>query len=153
MPLVKLDMIKGQRSPEEIRKLADVVQDTFLNSFNAPKGDRYQIITQHEPYEMICEDTGLGIQRSDKLLFIQIFEQGRGKELKEQIYAALAENLKKECGLEGSDLIISVSMNNQEDWSFGFGRAQVSVQYSEEQETWTNALHTQFLTGELPIKK
>lgn len=149
MPLVKLDMIKGQRSPEEIRKLADVVQQTLLDSFNAPKGDRYQvsydfqtrprltphllnphqIITQHEPYEMICEDTGLDIQRSDKLLFIQIFEQGRGKDLKEQVYAALAENLKKECGLEGSDLIISVSMNNQEDWSFGFGRAQVSAEF------------------------
>jgi len=52
MPLVKIDMIRGARTPEQIRKLADVVQTTLEQHFNAPYRDRYQIITQHEPYEM-----------------------------------------------------------------------------------------------------
>lgn len=45
MPLVKIDMIKGVRSPEEIKKLADVVQEIMLAKFAAPPRDRYQVNT------------------------------------------------------------------------------------------------------------
>ncbi|KAF2143008.1 uncharacterized protein K452DRAFT_248712 [Aplosporella prunicola CBS 121167] len=124
MPLVKIDMIKGVRTPEEIKKLADIVQEIMLDKFSAPARDRYQIITQHEPYEIICEDTNLGLQRTDKLVFIQIFQQGRDAAKKQAVYAQLAERLEKECGVPGSDLIVSVAANTREDWSFGLGRAQ-----------------------------
>ncbi|KAF2087621.1 Tautomerase/MIF [Saccharata proteae CBS 121410] len=124
MPLVKIDMIKGVRTPEEIKKVADVVQEVMLEKFAAPARDRYQIITQHEPYEIICEDTNLNFPRSDKLVFIQIFQQGRDAEKKQAVYASLADRLGKECGVPGTDLIISVSANTKEDWSFGLGRAQ-----------------------------
>ncbi|EOD48881.1 4-oxalocrotonate tautomerase [Neofusicoccum parvum] len=124
MPLVKIDMIKGVRSPEEIKKLADIVQEIMLEKFAAPPRDRYQIITQHEPYEIICEDTNLGLTRTDKLVFIQIFQQGRDAAKKQAVYASLAERLEKECGVPGSDLIVSVAANTREDWSFGLGRAQ-----------------------------
>lgn len=43
MPLVKIDMIKGVRSPEEIKKLANVVQEIMLDKFAAPPRDRYQV--------------------------------------------------------------------------------------------------------------
>ena len=83
-----------------------------------------QVITQHEPYELIFEDTGLGFERTDKLVFIQIFQQGRSAEQKKTLYASLAERLGKECGVPGTDLVISVNRNEKEDWSFGMGRAQ-----------------------------
>ena len=44
MPLVRIDVQKG-RTAEELRKLADTVQDVMLDVFAAPPGDRYQIIT------------------------------------------------------------------------------------------------------------
>ncbi|PQE25456.1 4-oxalocrotonate tautomerase protein [Rutstroemia sp. NJR-2017a BBW] len=124
MPLVKIDIIRNVRTPEEIKKLADVVQEVMLEKFNAPAKDRYQIITQHEPYEIICEDTGLGFERTEKLVFIQIFQQGRSREVKEATMAELAKRLGDECGVPGTDLIISVAANTKEDWSFGMGRAQ-----------------------------
>lgn len=43
MPYFHIHMIKGVRSPEEIRKLADVVQQCSLDHFNAPPRDRYQV--------------------------------------------------------------------------------------------------------------
>lgn len=43
MPLVKIDMIKGVRTPEEIKKFADVVQEIMLDKFAAPPRDRYQV--------------------------------------------------------------------------------------------------------------
>ena len=83
-----------------------------------------QIITQHDEGELICEDTNLGLKRTDKLVFIQIFQQGRDAKTKEALYAALADRLKAECGLDGNDLIVTVSRNEKEDWSFGNGEAQ-----------------------------
>lgn len=73
---------------------------------------------------MICEDTNLGFKRTDKLVFIQVFQQGRDAKTKQALYAALADKLKAECGVEGHDLIITVSRNEKEDWSFGNGTAQ-----------------------------
>ena len=73
---------------------------------------------------MIFQDTGLGIERSEELVFVQIFQQGRSKQQKEALYAGLAESLKKDCDVEGSDLVVSLNENTKEDWSFGHGRAQ-----------------------------
>ncbi|GAB1193952.1 hypothetical protein APSETT444_003189 [Aspergillus pseudonomiae] len=124
MPLVRIDLIKGVRSPDELRQLADVIQEVMRKYFNAPYRDRYQIITQHEPYELICEDTNLGMKRSNKLVIIQILQQGRGAAQKQVVYQALHEQLSERCGLSGEDLIISCAENTREDWSFGKGEAQ-----------------------------
>jgi phenylpyruvate tautomerase PptA (4-oxalocrotonate tautomerase family) len=45
MPLVKIDMIKNVRTPEQIKKLADTVQEVLLDKFAAPPRDRYQVKT------------------------------------------------------------------------------------------------------------
>ncbi|KAK5129560.1 hypothetical protein LTR08_003146 [Meristemomyces frigidus] len=124
MPNFNIHIIKNARTPEEIRKLADVIQQCSLDHFNAPPRDRYQIITQHEPYELICEDTGLGFKRTEKLVFIQIFQQGRSAETKQSFYAKLASQLEAQCGLQGGDLIITCLQNERADWSFGQGEAQ-----------------------------
>lgn len=101
MPLVQIHVLRSAgRDPKALRLLADTVQDVLLSHFNAPPRDRYQIITQHDDGELICEDTGLpDLPRSNKLVMIQIFQQGRTKELKEKTYAKLMEELGKNCGL------------------------------------------------------
>jgi phenylpyruvate tautomerase PptA (4-oxalocrotonate tautomerase family) len=43
MPLVKIDIVKGARTPEEIKKLAASVQEVMVEHFAAPKLDRYQV--------------------------------------------------------------------------------------------------------------
>ena len=53
MPLVKIDMIKGVRTPEEIKRFADVVQEVMLDKFNAPPRDRYQVCVSHELYTLL----------------------------------------------------------------------------------------------------
>ena len=36
----------------------------------------------------------------------------------------LAANLAARCGLDSADLVVSITDNTDEDWSFGYGRAQ-----------------------------
>jgi phenylpyruvate tautomerase PptA (4-oxalocrotonate tautomerase family) len=123
MPLVRIDVHKG-RTPEKLRKLADTIQDVMLDAFAAPPRDRYQIITEHDQGHIIAEDTGLGLERTDDIVIIQIFQQGRSNEQKVAMYADLAKRLEAECGVRPEDLIISVMANRHADWSFGLGQAQ-----------------------------
>ncbi|CDZ96968.1 Tautomerase/MIF superfamily [Phaffia rhodozyma] len=124
MPLIKIDLIRGVRSMPEIKKIADVVQEIMLAKFRAPPRDRYQIITQHEEGEIIFEDTGLNFERTNKIVFIQIFQQGRTAEMKMAIYKDLAKRLHQECDVPPTDLMVSCNENTKADWSFGMGRAQ-----------------------------
>jgi phenylpyruvate tautomerase PptA (4-oxalocrotonate tautomerase family) len=123
MPLVRIDVQKG-RTAEELRKLADTIQDVMLEVFAAPPGDRYQIITEHDAGQIIAEDTGLGLQRTNGIVIIQIFQQGRSTEQKQATYAELAKRLEAECGVRPEDVIVSVMANRYVDWSFGLGQAQ-----------------------------
>jgi phenylpyruvate tautomerase PptA (4-oxalocrotonate tautomerase family) len=123
VPLVRIDLVRG-RSPADVRRLADTVQEVMLDVFAAPPGDRYQVIHQHEADEIIAEDTGLGIERTDGVTIIQVTQQGRGREQKAALYAALAKRLEEEGLVRAGDLIVSVTENTKDDWSFGHGRAQ-----------------------------
>ena len=124
MPLVRIDVLEGRRTPEELRRLADTVHEVMLDDFAAPPRDRYQVLTEHRPGHLICEDTGLGIERTDDLVVLQVFQQGRSEDQKRALYAGLARRLEEVTGLAPSDLIVSVIGNSREDWSFGMGRAQ-----------------------------
>ena len=96
MPLVRIDVQQG-RTPAELRKIADVVQGVMLDVFAAPPGDRYQIITEHPVGQIIAEDTGLGFERTDGVVVIQIVQQGRTTEQKKAAYEQLAKRLEAEC--------------------------------------------------------
>ena len=92
MPLVRIDCVRG-RSADDLRALADTVQEVMREVFAAPPGDRYQVIHQHEPGEIVCDDTGLGIDRSDDVVVVAVTQQGRAREQKEALYATLAQRL------------------------------------------------------------
>jgi phenylpyruvate tautomerase PptA (4-oxalocrotonate tautomerase family) len=123
MPLVRIDVIDG-RTDEELKRLADTVQNVMIDVFAAPERDRYQIIHEHSPGRIIVEDTGLGIARTEAVVVIQVTEQGRDESQKKALYAALARALEARVGLRPEDLIVSIVANTSADWSFGLGRAQ-----------------------------
>jgi phenylpyruvate tautomerase PptA (4-oxalocrotonate tautomerase family) len=123
MPLVRIDVQEG-RTPDQLRGIADVVQEVMLDVFAAPSRDRYQIITEHPVGHIIAEDTGLGFGRTDGVTVIQIFQQGRSEEQKKAAYRELARRLESRCGIAPTDLVVSVVANGRQDWSFGLGRAQ-----------------------------
>ena len=123
MPLIRFDMLKG-RSEKEIKKILDVSHKVAVDVFHIPQGDRYQIVNQHHAYEMIMEDTGLGFERSENRLLITVTTRQRTTEQKKDFYDKLVLALKQECEIEPEDIMFSMIINDDEDWSFGFGRAQ-----------------------------
>jgi len=123
MPLVHVDLIEG-RDPEQVRSLLDTAHGALVEAFGLPPRDRYQVASVHPAQEIVAWDTGLGIERSDQLVIMHIVSRRRTRQQKQNLYALLAEKLQKECGLDPTDLIVSITENDDEDWSFGQGRAQ-----------------------------
>jgi hypothetical protein len=123
MPLLRFDLIEG-RTDAELKTLLDAAHEAMLEAFGVPARDRYQIVTEHKPSRMIIEDTGLGIPRTDKVVFLQMTTRPRPVEQKTLFYKLLTEKLKLRCGIESSDVVISCVVNEDDDWSFGHGRAQ-----------------------------
>ncbi|TVZ53184.1 tautomerase family protein [Dokdonia sp. Hel_I_53] len=133
MPLIRIDLQEG-RSEEEIKNIMDTVQDCSVEAFNVPVKDRYQIVTEHKPGRMILLDTGLGFERTEEAIVIQVFTSPRATINKNKFYSLLSEKLQANCNLAPKNLLVSVMTNTDVDWSFGFGE-------------------TQYLSGELPKDK
>ncbi|WP_127361542.1 tautomerase family protein [Actinacidiphila soli] len=123
MPLQYFDVIEG-RTPGEIKALLDTTHAATVEAFGVPERDRYQVVRSHPADEIVALDTGLGINRSDRMVIIHVVSRRRSRAQKERLYALLAERLRRDCGLDPADLIVSVTENDDEDWSFGSGRAQ-----------------------------
>ena len=87
--------------------------------------DRFQIITEHPPEELIVDRTYLGIERSADCVLIQVFlNEGRTTELKKAFYQAIADGLNRRLGLRKQDVFINLVEVKKENWSFGNGEAQ-----------------------------
>ncbi|ODR96702.1 tautomerase [Methyloceanibacter superfactus] len=123
MPLLRFDLIEG-RTDDEMQTLLDAAHRAMLEAFKVPVRDRYQIVHEHKPGHMIVEDTGLGIPRTDKVVFLQVTSRPRKREQKEAFYRILCEELETSCGIAPSDVVVSIVENSDEDWSFGLGRGQ-----------------------------
>ncbi len=123
MPLLRFDLIQG-RTDAELRALLDAAHRAMLAAFKVPERDRYQIVSEHAPSRLIVEDTGLGITRTEKVVFLQVTSRKRKKRQKQDFYRLLCAELEASCGISPSDVVVSFVENRDEDWSFGHGKAQ-----------------------------
>ncbi|MEY8600789.1 tautomerase family protein [Staphylococcus shinii] len=123
MPIIKIDIFKG-RTEEEIKQILDISYEVMLDSFQAPVGDKYQIVTQHENFEMEILDTGLGISRTKNIIVFTLITRPRTKSQKVNFYRNLANSLNTILGVRKEDIMINLVENTDEDWSFFGGEAQ-----------------------------
>lgn len=123
MPLMRIDMYRG-RSKAAIRQILDISYQVASEEFHLLPRDRYQIVTQHDPEEMVIEDVGLGFERTDKFLLFSLTSSPREEADKERFYARLVKELVAQTDVKASDIMINIVSNTKADWSFGNGEAQ-----------------------------
>ncbi|HSP20191.1 MAG TPA: tautomerase family protein [Myxococcaceae bacterium] len=124
MPLVRIDLPRG-RTPEYRRTAGDVVYDAMIRTLNVPANDRFQIIAEHAPEDLVIDRTYLGVERSEACLVIQVtLNEGRTIEVKKAFYRAVADGLHQRLGLRRQDVFIGLVEVKKENWSFGDGEAQ-----------------------------
>lgn len=123
MPLMRFDMYKG-RSKAEIRQILDITYEVATRDFHLLPHDRYQIVTQHDPEEMVIEDVGLDFKRTQDFIMISLTSSPRQQLDKITFYKNLVTELHDKVGISPEDVMINITSNTKEDWSFGNGEAQ-----------------------------
>ena len=124
MPLVRIALREGT-SVQYRQALADGVHQAMVEAIEIPAQDRFQIITEHPANGLIYDPSYLGIERSDKIVLVQItLSGGRKPAQKKKLYQRMTEILAKNPGLRPQDLFINLVEVAWENWSFGNGEAQ-----------------------------
>jgi 4-oxalocrotonate tautomerase len=125
MPLVRIDISKAA-SRERIRDVSDAVYNAMTAVAGVPENDRFQIVTRHEPDEIIYPVKGyLGIEYTPDLIMIQItWNAGRSIEVKKKFYQLVADEIAAKQGVRTQDVWINLVSVEREDWSFGNGEMQ-----------------------------
>ena len=124
MPLARIDLAVG-KSDEYRASIGDVIYEAMISTLNVPKDDRFQVINEHAPANLIADKTYLGIQRTEDVVLIQItLNAGRTVDMKKAFFKAVADGLHERIGLRREDVFISLVEVSKENWSFGNGEAQ-----------------------------
>jgi phenylpyruvate tautomerase PptA (4-oxalocrotonate tautomerase family) len=125
MPLVRIDIAKTTTAAR-VRAVSTAIYDAMVAIAGVPPHDYFQIISRHEPDELIYPPEGyLGIDYSPEIVFIQVtWTQNRTTEVKRAFYERIAETLHTTQNMRKQDIWISLVGVTREDWSFGNGEMQ-----------------------------
>jgi 4-oxalocrotonate tautomerase len=124
VPIVRIDLIEG-KSEEYRTQVGEIVYQTLEDVLNVPKGDRFQVITEHRRSALPFDRDYLGVHRSDDCVFFQItLNAGRSVGLKQSFYKELTDRLHQGVKLRQEDVFINLVEVPKENWSYGNGLAQ-----------------------------
>ena len=124
MPLARISLRRGK--PAAYRQaVLDGVYLALRDTFDVPEGDRFMILTEHDPADFIYDSHYLGIERRDDLVIVQLtVSNTRTVAQKKALYAGIVERLARDPGIRPEDVFINLVEVAKENWSFGRGLAQ-----------------------------
>jgi phenylpyruvate tautomerase PptA (4-oxalocrotonate tautomerase family) len=123
MPLIRISLLKG-KSRDYIGAISDGVHRALVEAFGIPPDDLFQIVEPLDRDNLFFDADYLGQHRSEDVVFVHIFAStGRDTAQKKRLYAGIVDNLAKNPGLRREDVMIVLTPNTREDWSFGGGLA------------------------------
>lgn len=124
MPFARISVPAGK--PADFRKVvSDVVYESMLPTLKAPEGDRFQVVTEHSPNDLILDPNFLGISRTKDAIVVQLtMNEGRTAQQKKDYFKAVADGLHERLNVRREDVLISLVEVKKENWSFGNGVAQ-----------------------------
>ncbi|QSQ22913.1 tautomerase family protein [Pyxidicoccus parkwayensis] len=125
MPYARISLLRG-KSREYLRALSDNLHRALVEAYEVPPDDRFQVIHQHEPEELIFDRHYLGGPRSDDYVLIAITAgRPRSTETKKAFYRRLVELLEESPGISRRDVMVVITTSQADEWSFSDGLASM----------------------------
>ncbi|UQZ47308.1 tautomerase family protein [Bacillus sp. PK3-037] len=125
MPFVQIHLRAG-RSKVWLQKLSRTIHQSMVEEINVPEDDYFQVIRQYENSEFFYDPSYLQVERTNELIYIHFtLKQSRTTEQKKALYHSIASRIHSQLGVRKEDVFIMLAGNQDEDWSFGNGRAQM----------------------------
>jgi len=121
MPFARIDLAQGK--PAAYRaSLADIVYQGIVDVLKAPDGDRFIVVGEHAPENLIYDPHFLGWNRSPDFVLIQVTSTvGNNKEAKLAFFRFIADELNSKLAIRPDDIMINLVFVDRSDWSFGNG--------------------------------
>ncbi len=111
MPLVKIEICQG-KSVEHKKAILDGVHQALVSSLGIPDNDRFQRL-----YELPITNFEFPPDRSDDVTIIEItMFKGRTSKTKKALFQAIVNNLEKNPGINGHDIMIIIFEPPLENW-------------------------------------
>jgi phenylpyruvate tautomerase PptA (4-oxalocrotonate tautomerase family) len=127
MPFIRIDALTADG--DRLGALGRAVHDALVETIGIPPDDLFQVLNGHDGTASTLRYGGFpGIHRNDDIVYIAItMRSGRTPERKQSLYRRIAELAHEYAGTEPCNVFITVTENEQIDWSFGDGVAQYAV--------------------------
>ena len=125
MPFVRIYLKQG--TTKEFRHhISRSVHQALVSEFSIPEDDLFQIISELPPENIVFPHSYMGISHTDNIIFIQITaKSGRSQSMKKSLYLSIVDLIHQKTGHNRNDILITLTENHEEDWSFGEGKAQL----------------------------
>ncbi|MCG2585606.1 tautomerase family protein [Massilia sp. TS11] len=128
MPYVRISLLKG-KSPAFLRALSESVHQALVDSFDVPPDDRFQVIQQCEPHELVFDRHYMGGPRTDDFVLLHVTAgRSRSAQTKRAFYRRLTELLSTAPGIAPRDVMVVIETTEPIDWSFAHGIAAPDVE-------------------------
>tara|TARA_B100000989_G_scaffold196279_1_gene148249 strand:+ start:328 stop:693 length:366 start_codon:yes stop_codon:yes gene_type:complete len=121
MPFVTITLLEG-KSKEYIKAVTDGVNSAVIETMGFPEDDRYQVV--HQVSQDCCQYQD---RTDDRVMMHLVMRSGRSNVSKQQFYKKVAENLANSPGIKPKNLFITITENQDVDFSFSDGIAQFVV--------------------------
>ena len=121
MPFVSISLARG-KSREYLDGVSSAVHEALVQELGMNPDDRFQLIDQHEPGEMIFSRDFRGGPRSDDFIVFTITEGiDSGDQAKQRFYKTLVDLLQKDPGVRGEDVFVMIHLTPPANFSFASG--------------------------------
>jgi len=123
MPISQISLQREKALPYR-RAIADGIHQALVEVIGIPLEDRFQLINEYEPDNLIYNPNYLGIERSDDIVIVQItLRSGRSRDLRVELHRRIVQILAESPGVRPQDIFITLVENDYADWSVGNGEA------------------------------
>jgi 4-oxalocrotonate tautomerase len=124
MPLVRISL-RNRTTPGRREAIANSIYDAMRSTIGIPEGDRFVVLSSHTEDELMADPNFMGMQRTEDFVLVHItLRKGRSTEKKQALYAEIARLLGERAAIPADDVMVVLSENDLDDWSFGRGEAQ-----------------------------
>src|ERR1700735_1489888 len=121
MQFVTIALARG-KSGEYLDGVSSAVHEALVQELGMNPDDRFQLIDQYEPSEMIFNRDFRGGPRSDDFIVFTITEGiDSGDEAKQRFYRTLVDLLHKDPGVRGEDVFVMIHLTPPANFSFADG--------------------------------
>jgi phenylpyruvate tautomerase PptA (4-oxalocrotonate tautomerase family) len=131
MPFVNISLARG-KSREYIDRVSSAVHEALVRELGMNPDDRFQLIDQYDPGEMIFSRDFRGGPRSDDFIVFTITEGiDSGDQAKQRFYKALVDLLRESPGVRGEDVFVKIHLTAPANFSFASGASATEVVAAE----------------------